>query len=103
MDSESLIDEFLELRSHLSLVHQVPGRMRLRLGAGLWSRAGELSDTGLRKGLASVQGIKDVRLNLAAASLVIEYDPKVMSPDDWQSLFEADEEIAREVLTGWFG
>lgn len=76
--------------------------MRLRLGAGLLPRAAELGNGNLRHGLGSLKGIKVIRLNLAAASLVIEYDPKAMSQAEWQAVFEEDEQEAREVLENWF-
>lgn len=103
MDSAALIDEFLELRDHLSLVHQVPGRIRLRLGAGLLPRATELGNGKLRQDLSALKGIREVRLNMAAASLVIEYDPRVMNQADWQAVFEEDETKARDILLAWFG
>lgn len=103
MNSATLIEDFLALRGHLSLVHQVPGRLRLRLGPGLWAQAGKISETGLRQGLKSIQGIRDVRLNITAASLIIEYDAKAIEPEAWQRLLEADEDRARDQLQQWLG
>jgi hypothetical protein len=101
LDHSALIKNLLAMRRHLSLVHQVPGRLRLRLGPGLWAQASTINESDLRHGLASIQGIKNVRLNIAAASLVIEYDAGLIKSEAWQQLLEADEDRARDQLQRW--
>lgn len=101
MSPAAFVEEFLRVRDHLSLIHQVPGRMRLRLGVGLFARAAELSQGGLQGALQGLPGIRAVRLNLAAASLVIEYDPKLMTPDAWVLVLEGNEDEARDILSDW--
>ena len=71
------MQEFLELRALLEVVHHVPGRLRLRLDPRLRAHpaAGELGQWS-----ANGSGILSTRINPMARSLVVEYDPKRIDP-----------------------
>jgi hypothetical protein len=91
----------LGLRRHLSIVHHMPGRIRLRLGPSLWGSASRL-DRDLFQGLLDhLDGIHDVRVNKAVASVIIEYDPHRVPPDDWETLVRGDATAAGDVLKHW--
>jgi hypothetical protein len=77
-------------------VHQVPGRIRLRLGPAILERA---AASGLDPGQAgawldAVPGIRGVRVNPLAASLVIEYDPGKIDPRWWERLILGEDDEA---------
>ncbi len=65
------------------VVHSIPGRCRVRL-KGIW-RQGEYAQY-LQNFLASNPEITGVRLNRAAASLVISYQPETIAPSEMESL-----------------
>lgn len=82
------------LRPHLSIAHQVPGRVRLRLSAaGIASISPGLIGK-LQSGIAAAPAIHAVRVNLPALSVVIEYDPRRIPADWWPALLRADPEEA---------
>lgn len=95
------IDTLLGMRRHLSIVHHLPGRIRLRVGPGLWGLANKVEDNLLRKMLDHLEGIRDVRVNMAVASVVIEYDFKQIHPDNWETLVRGDAEAAGDLLNQW--
>ena len=96
--SHQAIGQLLTLRRHLSIVHQLPGRIRLRVAGSLLNQIREF-DLGAVKGvLASSHGIQDVRVNAAAATVVIEYDPNRLTPGLWQVLLHGGEAEARAVI-----
>lgn len=74
------IPEILKLRQHLSIIHHVPGRIRLRFGPALWGIGAKVERKRIQELLDQLHGIRNVRLNAAVASAVIEYDPKTIPP-----------------------
>jgi hypothetical protein len=80
------LTDLLALRDCLEVAHHVPGRIRIRFSLRLLGRpeAARLmaaSDNG-----RTVPGFRGMRVNAAARSVVIEYDPAVIMP---QKLDEA--------------
>ncbi|GHU03839.1 hypothetical protein FACS1894205_1070 [Alphaproteobacteria bacterium] len=75
------------IAAYLSIVHHIPGRIRLKLAAGA-EIPGHLSDAvrTLRDGLDKNPAIRSIRLNMLAKSCVIEYDPEQIAPDAWNAL-----------------
>lgn len=70
------LNEFMEIRSLISVAHHVPGRLRLKLDPSIrrHPEAENLRDLEKRDA-----GILGARLNPMARSLVIDYDPKRVS------------------------
>jgi Heavy metal associated domain 2 len=62
-----------------SVVHHVPGRMRLRSPA-LKGDVFAIAD--LRSGFAEIAGITAVTANACTGSVLLEYDPAIVSPDE---------------------
>ncbi|MGB0126457.1 MAG: hypothetical protein WBP72_02380 [Rhodocyclaceae bacterium] len=91
------------LRRHVAVVHHVPGRIRLRLGASLLDADSGVDVAALRRLLGSLAGIRDVRLNPAVASLAIQYDPEHIRPGDWDTLLTGDPATARTLVECWLG
>ena len=88
----------LPLRRYLTIVHLVRGRVRLRLSMegvrtappGLFGR--------LQRDVAAVPGIRSLRVNVAALSVTIEFDPDRIPPHWWSSLLRASDEEAHRLL-----
>jgi hypothetical protein len=99
----------LTLRQGIEIAHHVPGRIRLRLAPTIWGWAQSLgldaaaAGTWLRPdGLPAVAGVTAARLNAAAASLVIEYDPRQLDPTWWETLILGDDDEAMIMMLGMF-
>ena len=99
--SDADVAMLLDMRSHLSIVHHLPGRIRLRLGPALWRRATQVNSSVVRQIVTRLEGIHDVRVNAAVATVVIEYDPKQVQPEHWETLVRGDAEAAGLVLNQW--
>lgn len=90
-----ILQSLLPLRAHLSVVHHVPGRLRLRLGSGILALSGSADPKRFAALLEKVEGIRNVRINPAAASVVVQYDAQRLPPELWQTLLEgSDTEVA---------
>jgi hypothetical protein len=95
----------LRLRAELSIVHQVPGRVRLRLGPGVLTLAHDEGSSPEQaiEWLVALPGVRGVRINAAAASLIIEYDPRRLEPSDWETLVLGDDDAALNLVLGLLG
>jgi len=96
------LGELLALRQALGIVHHIPGRIRLRLGSAIseWA-AGEGFDGDQALGwLQSIPSVLGIRLNPAAASLIIEYDSIRLDPDWWETLVLGDDTEALALVLG---
>lgn len=87
----------LRARPHLQIVHHVPGRVRLRFGPGILEAVPEIATQGEAL-LSGLTGIKDVRVNAAAFSLIVNYDRDRLPPGWWEKLIEGSEAEAIDVV-----
>ena len=90
----------LEMRRHLRIVHHIPGRLRVRAGVGLLEVARKWRGRriGLDEAVRVIGGIRNARVNSAAATAVIEYDPTRVTPDSWHRLLDGDDAEALGIL-----
>lgn len=95
----------MRLRAELGIVHQVPGRVRLRLGPGVlsWAQGEGLGPDQVAQWLGALPGVNGARINAAAASLIIEYDPRRLEPSSWETLVLGDDEAALSLVLGLLG
>ncbi|SDE86338.1 hypothetical protein [Rhodospira trueperi] len=94
---------FLHLRPHLSLVHQVPGRVRLRIGSGALAVLARLgAGAWAVDDLAPLFAPGTVRLNAGARSVVITHDAVRFPPVFWHDCLDGPEETARARLAETF-
>lgn len=79
------VDDLLELRPLIGIAHHAPGRIRLKLDPEIRDhpKAALLDLIG-----ALDRGPVRVRLNVLARSLVVEYDPAVITPNLWTELLD---------------
>jgi len=91
-------DMFLVLRKHLKIVHHVPGRIRLRVAAALFKEFDGIDSQVFDKILGAIAGIKDVRVNALAGSVVISYAAKQIKPSWWDTLITGEQGRAVDLL-----
>ncbi len=89
---------FLNLRRHLKIAHHIPGRIRLRVGASVFKDLGKVDTQIFDRILGAIDGIRDVRVNAAAGSVVIAYTPTVIQSSWWETLLKADDCKATALL-----
>lgn len=96
-------EQLLGLRHHLSIVHQLPGRIRFRVALSLLDRSNGI-DLGSMKGILScIHGLRDIRINPAAATVVIEYDPTRLASSLWEALVNGGDQEALGAIDGLLG
>ncbi|MDK9719999.1 MAG: heavy-metal-associated domain-containing protein [Rhodospirillales bacterium] len=90
------LSHLMALRRYLLIAHHVKGRLRLRLRLHpeALNAAPPESVRLLQDWLKAQAGIMSLRLNKAALSIVIDYDPVLIPPTDWTRLLEGDEDEA---------
>lgn len=96
----------LELRPYVQIAHHLPGRLRVQVRSGLAAtRAlGRFGATGTDVIARLLPGVRSVRLNPMAGSMVLEYDPKKLAVDLVDSFFRVDSpEQAAHVLDRLLG
>ena len=91
------MNELIELRRHLGIVHHVPGRIRVRLGTELQDRIGGLNPQDIKDFLLSLDGIDSIRVNPMAASVVVQYDADRFPPAMWECLLAGPDDRAMEL------
>ncbi|MGY3856885.1 hypothetical protein [Aeromonas intestinalis] len=88
------LEQLRALTRHLTIAHHIPGRVRFKLKLGALGSA-EMSQLGqmgqLKQMIETMPGIRDLRVNPAALSCVVEYDPAQITPPLWESLVEGKE------------
>ncbi|MEN6441656.1 MAG: hypothetical protein ABFD97_24105 [Syntrophobacter sp.] len=97
-DKYAAIQDLLRLAVHTTIVHHIPGRIRLRvLPSGAWIARGIDLDELKRH----VPGIMGVRVNILVGSVVVEYDRNELAPGLWEefSKLRNDPGLASEMET----
>lgn len=84
--NEEIVDNFLDHVRYLKVKHHVNGRIRVKAS---WSGAKKLA--GVKEGeleniIATIPGIGEYRVNRKALSVIIEYDPNVLSFSLWEEV-----------------
>ena len=98
------ISLFFKLRRHLKIIHHIPGRLRLRIAATLLSELRNVEefsnvDTDRLKQIGtSIKGIKGVRINAAAATVIIDYEPEKIEPQWWETLVYGEKSEAMKLI-----
>ncbi len=87
-----------QLLPQLRIVHHVHGRLRLRLQPSVFSLLPHIGSGHAEAWLAQLPGVTESRLNLNAASLVIQYDSQRIQPQWWERLIAAKRTELPDVL-----
>ncbi len=78
-----------QLLAQLDIVHHVRGRLRVRLHPNAFGLLPKIGNARAQDWLTQLPGVTDLRLNLSAASLVIQYDSQRIQPQWWERLIRA--------------
>ena len=66
-------------------IHDVPGRLRIK--SPIIKRNKNIADE-LKRALSTINGIATIDINLITGSLLMNYNPKAVKPDDIVSLLQ---------------
>ncbi len=86
--NEELIDAIVELAPHVRVAHHVAGRIRLKilpLGVEMLTRRQHESGSA-DSPVERLPGVRKLRTNPIARSVVVEYDEEVLTNDLWTAL-----------------
>lgn len=92
------LSPFLDLRRFISIAHHVPGRIRLKLDFRALAHLPNVDPAPFAALVGRIQGVKTTRLNAAALTVVVEYDPQLIAAAIWPRLLVADAEEVERVL-----
>lgn len=96
----------LDLRPHVQIAHHLPGRLRVQVRPGLAATRvlGRFGPDGMDIIVRLLPGVRSVRLNPMAGSMVLEYDPDKLAVDLVDSFFRVGSaEQASQVLDRLLG
>ena len=93
------IQQFLELRHLISVAHHVPGRIRLKLHPDIRRHPAAAWLDSLNR---QASGVLSVRLNVAARSLVMEYDRAKIAPKELEELLTGADQARAAALAETF-
>jgi hypothetical protein len=92
-------DYLIPLLEEAEIAHHIPGRIRLRFNHSIVTKLPKLNgiEKEIQKLANQIEAIKNIRLNLFAGSVVVQYDTDLLSPDFWQEVVaEKDVEQLKE-------
>lgn len=92
------LSPFFGLRRFVSIAHHVPGRIRLKLDMRALAHLPQVDPAPFVDLVGRVQGVTATRVNAAALSVVVEYDPALIAPPVWAELLAAEPEAAARLL-----
>lgn len=81
-----IVDVFLDHIRYLTIVHHVKGRIRVKAGWDALPRLGNVDTKEIEKIMDRIPGIRGYRVNKRALSVVIEYDPEILSYSLWEDV-----------------
>ena len=98
-------DYLIPLLEEAEIAHHIPGRIRLRFNHSILTKLPKLNgiEKEIQKIVNQIEAIKNIRLNLFAGSVVVQYDTDILPPDFWQEvLAEKDVGRLREMASTFF-
>ena len=90
------------MRSHVSVAHHVPGRIRLKVSLAALAdpRVKEMIKN--KGGHALPKGVKNYRVNFFSRSVIVEYDQAVINPSNLNEALTTSDESRFEQLAEEF-
>ena len=81
-------DYLIPLLEEAEIAHHIPGRIRLRFNHSILTKLPKLNgiEKEIQKIVNQIEAIKNIRLNLFAGSVVVQYDTDILPPDFWQEV-----------------
>lgn len=92
------LSPFFDLRRFVSIAHHVPGRIRLKLDMRALAHLPKVDPAPFVALVDRVKGVRATRVNAAALSVVVEYDPALIAPPVWGQLLSEAPEAAERLL-----
>ena len=80
-----LVENLMCIAPHTEVAHHIPGRIRLRILASGLSVVRRID---VRSVIGALPGIKSIRVNALAGSVVIEYDTGKLPFTLWESMLQ---------------
>ena len=100
-------DYLIPLLEEAEIAHHIPGRIRLRFNHSILARLPKVNgiEKEIQKIVNQIEAIKNIRLNLFAGSVVVQYDTDILPPDFWQEVvaekdIEQLKKMAKRLLPG---
>ncbi len=100
-------DYLIPLLEEAEIAHHIPGRIRLRFNHSILAKLPKLNgiEKEIQKITDQIEAIKDIRLNLHAGSVVVQYDTDLLPPEFWEELvaekhIDRLREMARRFVPG---
>ncbi len=88
----------LTLRRDLRIVHHVPGRLRVKLGAAALRKARGYKWPDYRQALDELAGMCKLRLSPESLSAIVEYDCHRLPQNMWTALIEGSDDDAMDAF-----
>ncbi len=85
IEDERMIDGLLRIAPYATIVHHIPGRIRLKISL---EGARAVNGRGIAMDGIRIPGIKSTRVNSIGRSVIIDYDEKLIPHDLWVGLGE---------------
>ncbi len=85
-----------KLRRYIGVKHHIPGRLRIKFDPKIVMDKQALQLA--REHHELPPGVHDTRINLAARSVIIEYDPKRIAPEILEQLATTKDDIQASAL-----
>ncbi len=79
------VEDLFRLLPHIEVAHHIPGRIRLRVRP---SGLGLVGNIDIEAALLNIPGVRSLRINAFARTVVIEYNRERLPCDLWRSLEE---------------
>lgn len=102
-------DDIIKIAGYFTLVHHVPGRLRVRVSPSIKKESGNIAIKDIEELPKKINGIKKIKINKIVASVTIEYDAQIFPSRLWEDLInktnldeitELINKLAKEVVDG---
>jgi hypothetical protein len=84
--NEEIVDSFLDHIRYLTIAHHVSGRIRVKADWNGAKKLARLKENEIEPLIARIPGILEYRVNKKALSIVISYDPEILSFSLWEAI-----------------
>ncbi len=84
LTNDKIVDEFLNHIRYFKVAHHVTGRIRIKASLRSARELQHVNKEQLEEIIDRVPGVTSYRVNIKALSLVIEYDPEIVSFSLWE-------------------
>ncbi|ACK51824.1 conserved hypothetical protein [Methylocella silvestris BL2] len=88
----------LDQRRFLTIAHHVPGRIRIKFDMTALARLPNIDPAPFADLIKRIRGVKTMRINAAALTLVVDYDCAEIPSPIWARLLVADKAEIEEIF-----